>query len=468
MTALDSARAFAESLAGRLLAFTIVIVLFATLFLFLPAMASFHHLRLTDRTTLAQTAAIALQESPELSPELESEILENAQLLRVALGVEGVRELILEAPMPANANGLATYDLRQDSQWRRLSRAMETLFAPRGRLLLVVAQPRFERGDFIEILISEEPLKREMANYAWQVALSALAISLFSGLVLYVVLTWLFVRPVVSLTQRIAQFSDAPDNAAIFAAPSKRRDELGRAERALADMAEHVAAAFKQRERLAALGAAVARIAHDLRNALATAQLVTERLTRSDDPSVRQAAPRLERAIGRAAGLAAATLRYGRAEEAAPVLARVAVRGAVEEAADDALAAFAAVTRRIDVGDDLSVVADADQLHRILANLIRNAAQAVAQTERAATDQIVMRAQRRGAQIAISIADRGGGVAEGARAHLFEPFVSSRRQEGTGLGLAIARELARAMGGDVILGETSAEGSVFEVSLPAA
>ncbi|NWG53390.1 MAG: HAMP domain-containing histidine kinase [Hydrogenophilaceae bacterium] len=468
MNGLETVRRFAESLAGRLLAFTIVIVLFATLLVFLPAMATFHHLRLSDRTTLAQTAAIALQEAPELSPELESEILENAQLLRVAIGVEGARELILEAPMPARARGLATYDLRQDSPWRRLSRAMETLFAPDGRLLLVVTQPRFERGDFIEILISEAPLKREMANYAWQVALSALAISLLSGILLYVLLTWLFVRPVASLTQRIAQFSDAPDNAALFAAPSKRRDEIGRAERALAEMAEHVAAAFKQRERLAALGAAVARIAHDLRNALATAQLVTERLSRSEDPSVRQAASRLERVIGRAAGLAAATLRYGRAEEAAPLLARVKVRSAVEEAMEEAMAAFAGVSRRIETPDDLTALADADQLHRILANLIRNAAQAVAQTDASEEDQVVVRAQRRGAFIVISVADRGGGVADAARARLFEPFVSSKRQEGTGLGLAIARELARAMGGDVTLASSGRAGSVFEVSLPAA
>jgi hypothetical protein len=196
--------------------------------------------------------------------------------------------------------------------------------------------------------------------------------------------------------------------------------------------------------------------------------LVTERLSRSDDPSVRQAAPRLERAIGRAAGLAAATLRYGRAEEAAPVLARINVRSAVEEAVEEATAAFANVSRRIDVGGDAFVLADADQLHRILANLIRNAAQAAAQNEAGGDDQIVVRAQRRGTAIAISIADRGGGVAESAQAHLFEPFVSSKRREGTGLGLAIARELARAMGGDVVLASTSPDGAVFEVSLPAA
>jgi len=468
MSALESARRFAESLAGRLLAFTIVIVLFAALFLFAPAMASFHNLRLTDRTTLAQTAAIALQGSPDLNDQLEREILENAQLLRVAIGSEGQRELILEAPMPANAGPLVTYDLREGGWFTRFGRAMSTLFAPEGRLLLVTAEPRFERADFIEILISEAPLKREMARYAWQVALSALAISVLSGVVLYVLLTWLFVRPVTSLTQRITQFSDAPENASIFSTQATRRDEIGRAERALADMAEHVRTALRQRERLAGLGAAVARIAHDLRNALSTAQLVTERLSRSEDPSVRQAAPRLERAIGRAAGLASAALRYGKAEEAAPVLTRVGVRAAVDEAMEDALAPFASLSRRMDIGDDVAVLADGDQFHRILVNLLRNGAQAAAQARGGEPDAVIVRAQRRGPAIAISVHDRGGGVGEGAQAHLFEPFVSSNRQEGSGLGLAISRELARAMGGEVTLARTGPEGSVFEITLPSA
>lgn len=461
-------RRFFGGLAGRLLAFTIAIVFVAALFIFAPALAAFHELRLQDRINIAQTAAVALQGSPDMSEQLQNEILENAEVLRIAMRTDDVRELIFEAPDTEIAAPPITYDLRDGSWLRRFGHAFDTLFAPPGRVLRVQAQPRFESGDLIEILINEAPLKREMTDYAWQVAINAIAISVLTGLVIYLLLTWFFVRPVLKLTQGIERFRDAPENAAIFAGASKRADEIGRAEHALADMAGHVRASLRQRERLAQLGAAVARIAHDLRNALSTAQLVTERLSESEDPRVRQSAPRLERAIGRAAGLAAAALRYGKAEEAAPVLSPVRVRDAVNEALDDALAPFPGLARNADIAADLLVIADPEQLHRVLVNLLRNAAQAASSARAGDPAALRVAAVRRGPVIAVTIADRGAGVPEAARANLFEPFVSAERKEGAGLGLAIARELARAQGGDVVLAGTGPDGSVFEVTLPAA
>jgi signal transduction histidine kinase len=297
---------------------------------------------------------------------------------------------------------------------------------------------------------------------------ASLLVSALAGAAVYLLLNWLFVRPVERLTHRVERFSRAPEDASIFADPSRRTDEVGRAERALVDMAGHVRASLRQRERLAGLGAAVARIAHDLRNVLATAQLVTERLNKSEDPAVRQAAPRLERAIGRAAGLAAAALRYGKAEEAAPVLSPVRVHAAVADALDDALTAFPTLPRRADVAEELIAITDPEQLHRILVNLIRNAAQAAASIRPDAEDAVVVSAERRGAAIAIAVRDRGAGVPEAARGNLFQPFVSADRAGGAGLGLAISRELARAQGGDVQLSQSSPEGAVFEATLPAA
>jgi hypothetical protein len=399
---------------------------------------------------------------------LQDELLENAQVLLIALVTGEERELILQAPMDPVTEMPPVYDLRSADGWSRFVWAFETLFAPQGRLLLVRAAPRFERGEFVEILINEAALKREVWTYAGQVALAILLIAALTGAAIYWLLTRLFVRPVLGLTQALEHFRDAPEDASIFAAADDRADEIGRAQHALTDMAGHVRQALRQREHLANLGAAVARIAHDLRNALATAQLVTERLVKSEDPAVRQTAQRLERSIGRAAGLASAALRYGKAEEAAPVLARVRVRAALEDAADEALAGFPALARTIEADADLLAIADVEQLHRILANLIRNAAQSTAAVRPDAPDALRLSAQRRSAAVIITIADHGAGVPAAARAHLFEPFVSSDRKEGAGLGLAIARELARAQGGDVALVSSSDQGATFEVTLPAA
>jgi signal transduction histidine kinase len=284
----------------------------------------------------------------------------------------------------------------------------------------------------------------------------------------YFALTMLFVRPMHGLTRSIEQFRDRPEDVSIAFPRSARADEIGRAQRAAADMAEQVRNALKQRERLAALGAAVARIGHDLRNMLSTAQLVADRLSKSEDPDVRRLAPRLERTIDRAAGLAASTLKYGRADEDPPSLQKVIVAEAVEEAAAESLIGFGEVSLRTDIESNLSCMADPEHLHRILGNLLRNGAQAMKNhTRRDKT--LLVRALRIEGRCEIEVVDHGPGVAAEIRKRLFEPFVSAAPEAGgTGLGLAIARELTRAMGGELDLTRSGAEGAIFRVTLPAA
>src|SRR5262245_12350492 len=182
-------------------------------------------------------------------------------------------------------------------------------------------------------------------------------------------------------------------------------------------MAEQVRNSLRQNERLAALGGAVARIGHDLRNMLSTAQLVADRLKNSEDEEVRRLLPRLERTIDRAAGLASSTLKYGRADEKAPELERVDVSAAAEDAASDALAGFEGVSYRDDVESKLACVADAEHLHRILVNLMRNAAQAMADHDRS-DKTIIVRAVREEGRCEIDVIDHGPGVRENLRARL--------------------------------------------------
>jgi len=197
-------------------------------------------------------------------------------------------------------------------------------------------------------------------------------------------------------------------------------------------------------------------------------QFVVDRFAQSEDPAVRQLAPRLERTIDRAAGLAASTLKYGRADEDPPKLQKVSVAEAAEEAAAESLIGFAGVDYKEDIERDLACVADPDHLHRILGNLIRNAAQAMKDHTR--RDKIlVLRAVRTEGRCEIEVIDHGPGVRENLRARLFEPFVSAAPEAGgTGLGLAIARELTRSMGGELELTRTGAEGTTFRITLPAA
>ncbi len=464
------AREFVDSLAGRLLGLTALAVIAGEIFVFAPALAGFHEAWLRERINLAQIAAIALEVSPDLNitDALEYDLLENAQVQRVAIQREGERILLLEDPNAANNEVLVLYDYTRASGWQRFRWALETFFAPPGRVLRVLSRPRFESGEFVEIVLNEAPLKDAVLRFAERFARVSMLILMAAGALIYFTLSAAFVRPMRDLTEAIERFRDKPEDVSIAFPRSQRHDEIGRAQRAAADMAEQVRNSLRQKERLAALGAAVARIGHDLRNMLSTAQLVADRLAKSEDPAVRLLAPRLERTIDRAAGLAASTLKYGRADEDPPVLQRVDVAESTEEAAVESLIGFADVEYRADVEAGLACLADPDHLHRILGNLIRNAAQAMQDHPRR-DKTLIVRAVRAEGRCEIEVVDHGPGVRESLRERLFEPFVSAAPEAGgTGLGLAIARELTRSMGGELQLTRTGAEGTTFRITLPAA
>ncbi|HYD87094.1 MAG TPA: HAMP domain-containing sensor histidine kinase [Vitreimonas sp.] len=464
------AREFVDSIAGRLLGLTALAVLAGEIFVFAPALAGFHEAWLRERINLAQIASLALEVSPDLevAESLEFELLNNAEVQRVAMQREGERVLLLEDPTAPSDEQLVTYDYTNASGFQRFSWAVQTFLAPPGRVLRVLATPRYENAEFIEIVLNEAPLKRALREFAERFARVSMLILIAAGALIYVTLTAAFVRPMRDLTQAIERFRDRPEDVSIAFPRSPRTDEIGRAQRAAADMAEQVRNALRQKERLAALGAAVARIGHDLRNMLSTAQLVADRLAQSQDPAVRQLAPRLERTIDRAAGLAASTLKYGRADEDPPVLQKVAVADAVDEASADALIAFPEIVAKQDIEPNLACVADPDHLHRILVNLMRNAGKAMSEHPRK-DKTLLIRGVRIEGRCEIELVDHGPGVRETLRERLFEPFISAAPEAGgTGLGLAIARELTRAMGGELELTRTGAEGATFQITLPAA
>jgi signal transduction histidine kinase len=462
-------RDFTNSLAGRLLAITAATVLMGEALVFAPALAGFHEDWLRERMNLAQVAALALEVSPdlEIAESLEYELLTNAGVTRAALQREGERVLLLEDPNAAPTGELVTYDYTHARDMQGLIWAFESFFAPEGRTLRVLARPRFESGEFIEIVLTETSLKQAMERFANGFIQTSMLILLAAGALVYTSLTIAFVGPMHDLTRAIERFRDRPEDVSIAFPRSQRQDEIGRAQRAAADMAEQVRNALRQKERLAALGAAVARIGHDLRNMLSTASLVADRLGKSEDEEVRRLAPRLERTIDRAAGLASSTLKYGRADEKAPDLQRVDVATAAADAALDALVGFEGFDFRADIEAGLSCIADPEHLHRILVNLMRNAAQAMLPHERE-NKTLIVRATRVGGRCDIEVIDLGPGVRESLRERLFEPFVSAAPEAGgTGLGLAIARELTRAMGGELTLTRTGAEGTTFKIELPA-
>ena len=114
------------------------------------------------------------------------------------------------------------------------------------------------------------------------------------------------------------EFRNNPEDPSRILHASSRRDEIGTAERELSTLQHELYGFLQQKTRLAALGLAVAKIQHDLRNILSSAQIASDRLAASQDPVVKRVTPRLVDALDRAVALATNTLRFGRAEERPP------------------------------------------------------------------------------------------------------------------------------------------------------
>ena len=454
-------------LSARLLLLTVLFAVVAGLLVLIPSLAAYQEARFLDRVRAAELASLAVEVAPSrtVSNTMAAQLMNGAGVVSVAVQSGGVRTLLLEAPRMARAPELVDLRNRNPATW--LAEPFWTLFGGDDRRVRVVAKPRFRDGDFVEVVIPNAPLKRELGGYLLRLMWVTAFISVVAGAGLFLWLNAFLVRPIRRITVAMERFRADPEDTAAHVAPSGRNDEIGRAEAELDRMQADLRAALASRARLAALGEAVAKINHDLRNMLASAQIASERLASLGDPRVSQALPRLERALDRAITLASDVLNYGKTQEAPPLPATLRLAPALEAAAEDAGLSDGGVRLSADIDPDAEVSADPDQLHRILVNLLSNARQAMAASPGRAPGRVRVSLERRGPDMVVRLADNGPGVPEKAMPRLFQPFAGSGRAGGAGLGLAISRELAQGHGGDVVLVESGPEGSIFELRLPA-
>lgn len=458
----DQAVRSMASLSGRLLVLTIGFVMLAEVLIYLPSMARFRISYFESRIELADQAALALLAAPDgmVGEELEDELLRNVGAKLVAMRRQEASALVLsdrqELPMLAPAMDLSNW-----MWWEAIIDALDTLLGRSDNFIRVIGPSPRDQLTRIEIVLPTAPLTEALRGFSWRIFSLSLVISIITAGLVYLTLQWWLVRPMRRLIESIVGFRAAPEDARQIIRPSRRDDELGLAERELQAMQQDLRHALNQRARLAQLGIAVSKISHDLRNMLASAQLVSDRLEASEDPTVRQVAPRLVGSIDRAIALCAQTLRFGKAEERAPEPDRFVLYNFTEDvAAGLALPDETEIRWHNAVPADLTVHADGEHLYRMLNNLIRNAAQAMPDG-----GDIRVAAATAGGLVVIEVADTGSGLSEEAQSHLFEPFRGSRTG-GTGLGLAIARELARAHGGDIELARTGPLGTTFRIVLP--
>lgn len=456
-----------RGLSGKVLAMTIIFVMLGEVLIFLPSIANFRIQWLKGRIAQAEIAALAAEAAPDriLSPDLRTEILKGAGVLVVSLTRGETRKLMLRSEADHMID--ASYDLRSVSWPMAIADAFAVLREPTDRVIGVTDKPPNMSGDLIEVALYEKPLREAMLRYGLNVLLLSVVLSLIVAGLVYLTLNIVLIRPMKRLTRNMMAFARNPEDRSRIIVPSARQDEIGIAERELHDMQSELAAMLQQKSRLAALGLAVSKVSHDLRNMLSSAHVISDRLAMAEDPTVKRFAPKLIISLDRAISFLTATLTFGKAEEAPPMRERLGLKELAEEVIDGAvLQASSRVVLFNHVPPELVIDADREHLNRVLTNLLRNAIQALEGVSGEADGRVIVSAWREGAVVVVEVRDNGPGIPERVRPKLFEAFQSAAKPGGVGLGLAIAAELIRAHGGEIRLKGTGPEGTVFHVVVP--
>ena len=453
-----------NSLSGRLLILTTIFVMIAEILIFVPSIARFREDYLNNRLERAQIASLALLADDMIDGELEKELLENAGVFNVVLRRDEVRQLMLSSDMPQPIN--ATYDMRNNGAVVLIRDALGRFVSPKNEVIRVIGAPVREAGLLIEITMETDPLRMAMIDYGIRILVLSAVISIITAGLLFLAIRALLLKPIKRVVGDMQNYAVAPEDARRIIVPSASVTELREAEDALLKLETDLTQALRQKDRLAQLGSAVSKISHDLRNILTSAQLFTDRIEMSEDPTVKRMAPKLVSSITRAVHLCESTLAFGKAEEPSPTLTKLPLRDLVDEVIEGELLAVGThdVRFECDIPLMMMVRADPEQLYRVIANLARNARQAIVAT--GVAGEVCIAAREDPDAWWVDVKDTGPGLPKKAQEFLFTPFQGGARKGGSGLGLAIAEELVRGHGGSLTLTRTSEKGTHFSICLP--
>jgi signal transduction histidine kinase len=447
---------FGRSLSSRVLWLTIGIILLVELIILMPSMGRERELWLWARITQAHLAAFSVEAAAGhggMDRQKTLSLLQLSGTESIKLLVPGQAPLML-AGVPWRADQMI--DLGKEGLLASTGRADLELLGLGGHRLLVWAPSPLNRDIIVQVLVNGDDLASHLRFYVAHIAALSVVIALVTGLLVFAALDRLLVRPMQIMTASIVGFREDPEHAGMTDLDwlgKRRDDEIAGAARELAVMQSELRAALWRNARLAALGTAVAKISHDLRNILTSALLVADRLQEATDPAVKRAADTLIPAVERAAALVSRTVDFAREGPPAITRGQVALRGLVDE-----VAAGLEITVLNQVPEKVMLALDRAQIYRVLNNLFRNAAEAGATEVRVSVsaDDGMTR---------MLVADNGPGLPQRVQQNLFRPFTSTGRYGGTGLGLAIARDLIRAHGGELALRQTGPHGTVFVMGL---
>lgn len=463
----------AMGLSIRLMVLTIAFLMLAEFLIWTPSVSRFRKDYLEQHIAEAHLAMIAVEalKSGTVDMDLEKQLLSYTDTYGIVLNLTDQRMLMVGDAMPPKVD--VNVDLSKGTFLTLVMDAFETLSQDQNRVLRVMSMSPKNPAIGVEIIIDEVPMRDAMIRFSSRILGLSVVISLFTAALVYLSLQWLMVRPIRRITRNLGHFREMPEDSGRVISESSRTDELGIAQRELRGMQEDVRHALGQKTRLATLGAAVARVNHDLRNTLATAVLASDRLATIEDPEVQRVMPRLFNSIHRAVRLCSQTLDYVSASDLnlrlepfhlSELVSEVGVALREElpmmDSQDEDHASDMAWLNRVPF--EVTVIGDRYQLFRVFHNIALNARMA------GATSFSVVAAMRPdGKSVHVDLIDDGPGLPAVTQEQLFKPFAGSARRGGTGLGLVIAHDIVVAHGGKIELSDTGATGTTFYIELPA-
>jgi signal transduction histidine kinase len=236
---------------------------------------------------------------------------------------------------------------------------------------------------------------------------------------------------------------------------------------------------LRRKTALAAVGQAAAQVAHEIKNPLGSIRLGVAMLRdMTSGEEAHSTIDLVERGIEHLNKLTVDVTQYSREKQLA--LAPVELHALIDsslELVEERLRERETPIRKDYAPEPLEGELDADQLQQVFINLVANAADASPKGSpvtitTARTEGRVVKAGGNGAGARVpcarvTVADRGAGMDERARARLFEPFFTTK-QRGTGLGLAIVKKIVEQHGGSITVETAPGEGTSFHVELPLA
>lgn len=263
-------------------------------------------------------------------------------------------------------------------------------------------------------------------------------------------------------------------SAALLIARARQQALRLEVERAAAQRIDLLKDELAQANRLALLGQVAAGVGHEIGQPVSAIVLQADTgrqlAAAGDHAGAAQAFTRIGELTGRISAITGELRQFARrARGSGPAQIDDAIGGALLLLSDRITQTGTQIDRRA-AAPGLIVQADLQRCEQILVNLLQNALDAAADqgggADRGGGAVITLRAERTGDLVVVEVADNGPGVPAGVRATLFQPFKTTKLS-GLGLGLVISQDIARDLGGDLVLLDPPT-GACFRLTLPAA